>query len=65
MYTAAVKRRQTCVVVLISQGNFIILALQLAKGVFVLKLCVWGGGVWEGKELAVMGRKGGCPDLSS
>lgn len=32
---------------------------------FVLKVCVQGGGVREGKELAVMGRKGGCPDLSS
>jgi len=40
-------------------------ALQLATGVFVLQVCVWGGGVGEGKEPAVMGRKGGCPDLSS
>lgn len=45
-------------------GELYYTGIKLAKGVFVLKVCVWGGGDRVGKELAVMGRKGGCPDLS-
>lgn len=34
-------------------------------GVCPESVCERSGGVRERRELAVMGRKGGCPDLSS
>ena len=44
-----------------ARGTCIIWALQLAKGVFVLKVCVWGGGSQGGERAGGDGKEGRVP----
>lgn len=63
---AVMKRRRELWSVLLSWGNFYNTGITISRGgVCPGSVCERSGGVREGRELAVMGRKGGCPDLSS
>lgn len=60
------RRRRDLWSVLISWGKFYYTGITISRGgVCPESVCERRGGVREGRELAVMGRKGGCPDLSS
>lgn len=55
------ERERPMVWYLEARGTFIIWALQLAKEVFVLKVCVQGGGSQRGERAGGDGKEGRVP----